>query len=230
MTVRRTALFDLDNTLTDHTTAFALWAAEFSGATGVPVSCLMKAEARHDGARHRFFEEIKNVFGVRESIASLHGAYRQRSAELVPHRPEVCAAVKALVKDGWRLGVVTNGAPDAQRTKLEVVQLDQYFGSVVISGEYGVHKPDPELFRLALDELEAHAGARTAMVGDCLATDVEGGSRAGLHTVWVAGKRARLPSDPMHTRTVGGRRLGAHRRSVPRRVRPRSWSRSRSPA
>ncbi|MDQ0765585.1 HAD family hydrolase [Streptomyces canus] len=202
MTVRRIALFDLDNTLTDHTTAFTLWAAEFSGATGVPVPWLLKAEERHDGARHRFFEEIKNVFGVRESIAALHGAYRQRSAELVPHRPEVCAAVKALVEDGWGLGVVTNGAPDAQRAKLEVAQLDQYFGSVVISGEYGVRKPDPELFRVALDELHARAGTGAAMVGDCLATDVEGGLRAGLHTVWVAGERARLPSDPMPTRTV----------------------------
>ncbi|MGW0574770.1 HAD hydrolase-like protein [Streptomyces sp. NPDC002920] len=116
MTVRRIALFDLDNTLTDHTTAFTLWATEFSGTTGVPVPWLMKAEERHDGARH--------------------------------------------------------------------------------------HKPDPELFRLALDELQAHAGAGAAMVGDCLATDVEGGLRAGLHTVWVAGERARLPPDPMPTRTV----------------------------
>ncbi|MGX5184991.1 HAD family hydrolase [Streptomyces avermitilis] len=202
MTVRRIALFDLDNTLTDHTTAFALWAAEFSDATGVPVPWLLKAEERHDGARHRFFEEIKNVVGVRESIAALHGAYRQRSAELVPHRPEVCAALKTLVEDGWGLGVVTNGPPDAQRTKLKVAQLDQYFGSVVISGDYGVRKPDPELFRLALDELHAHAGTWAAMAGDCLATDVEGGLRAGLHTVWVAGGRARLPSDPMPTRTV----------------------------
>lgn len=197
----RIALFDLDNTLTDHTTAFALWAAEFSEVTGIPVPWLMAAEERHAGARHTFFEEAKRTFGIHQSVAVLHRDYRSRCAELVPHRPEVCAAIEALAEDGWVLGVVTNGAPE-QRVKLEVAQLARYFDSVVISSDYGVRKPDAALFRLAMDELRAERDSQAVMVGDDLATDIEGGLRAGLLTVWVSGGRTRHPDAPVPTHTV----------------------------
>ncbi|WP_043258665.1 HAD family hydrolase [Streptomyces prunicolor] len=196
------ALFDLDNTLTDHAAAFALWAAEFSRESGIPLPWLMKAEERHAGVRHVFFEEVKETFGIRQSVAALHGAYRGRCAELVPYRPEVCTAVQALAEDGWALGVVTNGAPEAQRRKLDVSQLARYFSSVIISGEYGVRKPDSALFRLAMDDLQVEDATRAVMVGDCLATDVAGGLRAGLRTVWVSGGRTLHPDAPVPTYIV----------------------------
>ncbi|MER5549542.1 HAD-IA family hydrolase [Streptomyces sp. NPDC002589] len=199
---RRIALFDLDDTLTDHAAAFARWAAEFSQSTGIPLPWLLEAERRHAGARHHFFEEIKSDFGIRTSIATLHAEYRRRSADLVPHRPEVCAALEELVDDGWALGVVTNGSPDAQRIKLDVARLTPYFDSVVISGEYGVRKPDPALFRVALDELQAGESTWAAMVGDRLDTDIKGGVRAGLHTVWIAAGRTHCPEDPVPTLAV----------------------------
>ncbi|MEU5958205.1 HAD-IA family hydrolase [Streptomyces sp. NPDC047525] len=198
----KVALFDLDATLTDHAAAFDLWAEEFAETTGFPLQWILQAEERHAGARHEFFKEIKETFGAQTSIAALHATYRQRSAEMVPHRPDVCAALEELVAGGWALGVVTNGAPDAQRTKLEVARLRRYFGSVVISGEIGVRKPDRALFQLALDELQADEDAWSVMVGDGLATDIEGGLRAGLHTVWVAAGRSRRPGDPTPTHTV----------------------------
>jgi putative hydrolase of the HAD superfamily len=199
----KAALFDLDNTLTDHSTAFGWWATEFSDATGIPRTWLMQAEERHNGARHRFFAEIKATYDIPDSVAALYVTYRRRSAELVPHRPQICSALEELVDDGWALGVVTNGAPDAQRLKLEVAGLQRYFGSVVISGEYGVRKPDEALLHVALDELRADETTWAAMVGDCLTTDIECGLRGGLVTVWVAAGRSLNDEDPVPTHTVG---------------------------
>ncbi|WP_229882218.1 HAD family hydrolase [Streptomyces alanosinicus] len=199
---RKIALFDLDDTLTDHTAAFARWAAEYSRSTGIPLPWLLEAEQRHAGARHHFFEEIKSDFGIRTSIATLHAEYRRRSADLVPHRPEVCTALEELVDDGWALGVVTNGSPDAQRIKLDMARLTPYFDSVVVSGEYGVRKPDPALFRVALDELHADESTWAAMVGDRLDTDIQGGVRAGLHTVWIAAGRTHCPEGSVPTLAV----------------------------
>ncbi|GAA3711203.1 HAD family hydrolase [Streptomyces sp. NEAU-PBA10] len=193
---RKAALFDLDSTLTDHAAAFARWAEEFCASTGIPVPELMRAETCHAGARHAFFAEIKGAFGLRRSIASLHADYRRRSTELVPYRPEVCAAMQQLADDGWELGVVTNGAPDTQRRKLEVARLACYFGSVVISGEYGVRKPGVVLFQIALDELGVDDPAHGVMTGDCLVADIGGGQRAGLRTVWIADGRTRHDLDP----------------------------------
>ncbi|MET8816115.1 HAD family hydrolase [Streptomyces sp. NPDC004549] len=198
-TVRKAALFDLDSTLTDHAAAFTAWAEEFCTSTGVPLPWLVQAETDHAGARHDFFAAVKTAFGLRLSIASLHADYRRRSAELVPYRPEVCTAMQQLVSSGWQLGVVTNGAPDAQRLKLKVARLTDYFSSVVISGEYGVRKPDPVLFQVALDELGVADPAHGVVTGDCLVADIGGGVRAGLHTVWIADGRTRRAPDPKPT-------------------------------
>lgn len=195
----KAVLFDLDSTLTDHDTAFARWGEQFADHYGVPMEWLVEADHRHRGQRHDFFADIKNSFGVPESIATLHAKYRRRTAELVPHRAEVCAAIGALKDTGWRLGVVTNGDPASQRLKLRRSRLAPLFGTVVISGEYGIRKPDPTIFRIALDDLRTDSAV---VIGDDLGADIAGGNAAGLTTVWVKGDRERSEQDPVPSHTV----------------------------
>jgi putative hydrolase of the HAD superfamily len=83
-----------------------------------------------------------------------------------------------------RLAVLTNGAPDLQREKMEGAGLDRYFEAVVISGDLGFGKPDPRIFAVALDALGASAG-EAAMVGDSINRDVRAAQRAGLRGVWL---------------------------------------------
>ncbi|MGW3974190.1 HAD family hydrolase [Streptomyces ardesiacus] len=213
--MRKAALFDLDSTLTDHATAFARWADEFGASTGIPLSALMRAETLHGGARHAFFADLKSAFGLRRSVASLHADYRRRSAELVPYRPEVCTAMQQLADEGWELGVITNGSPDAQRRKLEVAHLTRYFASVVISGEYGIRKPDEALFQVGLDDLGVDDPAHAVMTGDftdrggdhvgaderlCVVERPVTGSRNG-RVGWMVG-------DSVQNDVLGGRRAG----------------------
>jgi FMN phosphatase YigB (HAD superfamily) len=56
-----------------------------------------------------------------------------------------------------------------------------------------VGKPEPHLFRVALDRMGLPPQA-VAMLGDSLATDIAGGRRAGLRTVLFA--PAGPPPDP----------------------------------
>ncbi|MFI6689401.1 HAD family hydrolase [Streptomyces sp. NPDC050485] len=193
VTAPATVLFDLDNTLTDHDEAFRRWATEFSVRSGIPELELHLAERWYAGRRHAFFTSLKTSFGLDASVAALHTQYRRRSAELVPHRPRLCAAIMALAEADWRLGVVTNGDPTTQRLKLRTSRLEEYFSTVVVSGAYGLRKPDPELFRLALGDLRTQSAV---VVGDDLYTDVAGGRACGLTTVWVTNGRLRQAHDP----------------------------------
>ncbi|MFD4634827.1 HAD family hydrolase [Streptomyces sp. NPDC058284] len=197
----RIILLDLDGTLTDHDRAFSDWSAEFSADYDIPLEQILEADQKHP-TRHEFFHALRTAFRLRPSVLSLMDDYRIRTAELVPHRPEVCQAMGRLRAEGWALGVVTNGTPDAQRLKLDVAGLSAYFTSVVISGAFGVRKPDPALFRLALDDLEADASTPAVMVGDLLDTDIAGGNAAGLTTVWIKGDQERTARDPAPTHTV----------------------------
>lgn len=63
------------------------------------------------------------------------------------------------------LVLVTNGASDTQREKLEVLGITGWFDAIVISGEVGTAKPDPSVFLLALERLGLEAES-TWHVGD----------------------------------------------------------------
>src|SRR4051794_18374880 len=51
----------------------------------------------------------------------------------------------------FRLGLVSNGASDLQRTKLARTGLADCFDAVVVSSDVGAGKPDPHVFLAALD-------------------------------------------------------------------------------
>ncbi|MCL6636729.1 MAG: HAD family hydrolase [Alicyclobacillus sp.] len=84
-----------------------------------------------------------------------------------------------------RLGIITNGAPDLQEQKLRLTGLDRFFppGTVVVSEQVGKGKPDPAVYRAALQALQVRA-AKALMVGDHWQADVEGARACGLDALW----------------------------------------------
>ena len=96
---------------------------------------------------------------------------------------DVGAALRQLHGE-WRLGVLTNGASCLQREKLAASGLASHFEEVVISGDFEAGKPDPAIFRHALDRL-GHTNGGAVMVGDSLTRDIHGALAAGLDAVWL---------------------------------------------
>jgi phosphoserine phosphatase len=94
----------------------------------------------------------------------------------------------------YSLALVTNGPADIQRLKLQQTGVSSRFGSVVISGEAGVGKPDPRAFAAALSELDVDP-TEALMVGDSWERDVQGAIAAGLRAVWIARGRSAPGSD-----------------------------------
>lgn len=84
----------------------------------------------------------------------------------------------------YQLALITNGAPDLQREKIQGTNLARFFDAILISGEVGVGKPDCRIFKLALDALAA-SPSETVMVGDSLTRDILGAQRAGLRGIWL---------------------------------------------
>lgn len=97
--------------------------------------------------------------------------------------PEVKTTLGAL-QGGYRLALVTNGAPDLQREKLTGAGLAPYFTTVVVSGEIGVGKPDPRIFIRALADVAVDA-ADAVFVGDHRVRDIGGAQQAGLRGIWI---------------------------------------------
>jgi putative hydrolase of the HAD superfamily len=75
---------------------------------------------------------------------------------------------------------------------LERTRLRALVDAVVISAELGAAKPDPAIFRAALERLGATAG-EAMHVGDSVEHDVAGAHAAGLEAVLVARDGAQAP-------------------------------------
>lgn len=92
--------------------------------------------------------------------------------------------LKDLRVQGYRLGLITNGPSKRQRKKLALLGLLDVFDEILISGEYGADKPEPEIFR----EISRRMGIPVeclAYVGDSMETDIAGANRAGLYAIRV---------------------------------------------
>lgn len=95
--------------------------------------------------------------------------------------PEVPGVLAALAGRGIALGVVANW-DDRLPGLLAAVGLRSLFQTVVISSEAGTEKPDPAIFRLALERLGARP-EEALHVGDQVRLDVEGALAAGMRAL-----------------------------------------------
>ena len=120
-----------------------------------------------------------------ESLAQLAARTHQRLA-LAAHRlfDDVPDLLAAAARARVPLGLVTNGASDTQRGKLNAMDLERRFDAIVISGEIGVAKPDPAVFEVALSGLGMPRDD-VWHVGDSPGIDVAGAKDAGLKAVWI---------------------------------------------
>ncbi|NKB66776.1 MAG: HAD-IA family hydrolase [Candidatus Latescibacteria bacterium] len=119
--------------------------------------------------------------GLAQRAGELHGRFMQDT-----YRPfdDVAQLRAAVERAGIPVALVTNGASDTQREKLETLGLTGWFSALAISGELGVAKPDIGAFTPALEALGV-VGKEVWHVGDNLETDVAGANAAGLTAVWL---------------------------------------------
>lgn len=115
---------------------------------------------------------------------------RDASLHLFPGAVE---ALERLRLRGVRLGLVTNGSATDQRAKIERFDLARHFDHIQIEGEFGCGKPDPRVYRAAMDALRSRPD-ETSFVGDNLEWDVAAPQRLGLYAIWVDTARQGLPA------------------------------------
>lgn len=108
--------------------------------------------------------------------------------------PRVAEGLCALREKGYVLGIVTNGDVRMQNKKLDVCGLRALFDTVVISGEEGVAKPDPEIFRRAAARLGV-APADCMFVGDHPEKDIDGARAVGMAPVFMHKSGLYAPPD-----------------------------------
>lgn len=212
-------LFDLDDTIlaSGQRPQVLLQIAQAFAAHLAPLSAVDVADrleiafahhwsdpARHKVARFAIAEARRQVVG--EVFAELGGSAltalaapfadrftetREAMTELFPTARETIETLKAR---GVLLALVTNGAAEVQRAKIERFALAGLFDHIQIEGEHGFGKPEERAYRHAMQALGV-TPAETWMVGDHLEWEVAAPQRLGIHAVWYDGFGRGLPPD-----------------------------------
>ena len=92
--------------------------------------------------------------------------------------PDVVPALKRWQNQGIELGVISNFDTRLKRV-LKVLELEQFFTSVTISSETGFAKPDPNIFKIALNK-HGFTAQQAWHIGDSFTEDYQGAKQAGI--------------------------------------------------
>ena len=187
--------FDLDNTLIDRTSAaydiycdivsdcFPDWdknSIEYEAA----VQKLMVWDEFGTIEKAHVFGRFCREYHLEEStVEALTRRWMKEFGDYA--RPfEKSAEVLGKLRKKYRLGLLTNGDPYMQRTKLYKSGLENYFEIVIVSGEQGIHKPDVRIFELACSRMGLQPN-EIGFVGDTFSTDILGAVRCGMKPIWI---------------------------------------------
>jgi putative hydrolase of the HAD superfamily len=151
-----------------------------------------------DAARRERFRRLLDAVGApaEESAAEAIAARYRDTYRTVRRAVAGAAALLAAVASYAPIAVVSNNLLDEQQDKLTTCGLDRFVSVLVVSEEAGVSKPDPAIFRAALERLHAPA-SEAVMVGDSWHADVAGARAAGIRAIWF--NPLRVPAPPGET-------------------------------
>lgn len=96
--------------------------------------------------------------------------------------PGLTKMLYSLKQSGFKLGMITNGREFYQRNKITSLGITELFDDIVISGAVNLRKPDHEIFRLSLSNLDS-SSERTVFVGDNLKADIIPSKEIGMRTI-----------------------------------------------
>ena len=152
------------------------------------------AIAGKDISYQEFYDKMlsyfrKNKKGDLEAL-SFYGlerpAWRTDLETLYPQTKEI---LEQLGQE-YKLGIIANQLPGLEERLKDFGILD-YFSAIFSSAEFGLAKPDPAFFKLALQKTNC-LPHQAIMIGDRLDNDIAPAKRIGMKTIWIKQGFSRL--------------------------------------
>lgn len=145
----------------------------------------------------RFYRPIENLpltgDGLRVMAHEMGTEFLRLTNKYFRLLPDAGKVVKYLAAK-YPLTIISNGFKEVQYYKFEHSGLAPYFAHTLISEEVGVNKPQPEIFRIALQR-NGIAAEEAVMIGDSYTSDIAGAKAAGIDQIWVKNDRVPLAEE-----------------------------------
>jgi epoxide hydrolase-like predicted phosphatase len=132
-------------------------------------------------------DEFSAKLGARMGVADSTGLIDRLFAQIKPDETMV-AAVRRAREQGVRTGLISNSLGSGRYDRDAFPEL---FDGVVISGEVGMHKPEPEIYRLGAER--AGVEPMEAVFVDDLRENCAGAEAVGMTALLHRGAETTLP-------------------------------------
>ncbi|TCC59738.1 HAD family hydrolase [Kribbella pittospori] len=196
----KAVIFDLDNTLFDHTRsatyAIRSWIPELGGTTTDELvaqwfviedrvySQFMALEITHQEQRRGRLRDFLPLLDhpvppADEELDELFTGYLHHYKSSWTAYPDARPALEVARSNGLRIGVLTNGSTKQQNAKIEAIGLADLIDVVCTTESLGISKPAPETYLRTCEALGVDP-VETLMIGDNLELDVLAPRALGL--------------------------------------------------
>jgi YjjG family noncanonical pyrimidine nucleotidase len=140
--------------------------------------------------RYGRFHELFEKYGVADL------SFAQKFADdyilIAPHKTHLFPGtheVLQYLKPRYKLHLITNGFKEVLELKMGPTKLKPYFDLILSAEDVGVNKPNPLVFKTALQKTNAKPD-ESLMIGDSYEADILGAKNVGMHTLHFNPKRA----------------------------------------
>ena len=135
----------------------------------------------------RFYRPIERLAisdeRIRELAREMGDEFLRLTNKYFSVLPGADEVVRKLAKK-YPLTIISNGFKEVQYYKFAHSGLAECFAHTIISEEVGINKPQPEIFRIAL-ELNHVTAKEAVMIGDSYSSDIQGAKNAGIDQIWL---------------------------------------------
>ncbi len=131
-------------------------------------------------------DALLQELGREEEKAAALNAYRQHMPE-IRLRDGAAELIRRLKAEGRKVGIITDGRPEGQRNKLQVLGLEEMADDVIITDELGgpqFRKPCDIAFRILQTRWQLDP-ADIVYVGDNIKKDFQAPRQLGMKTIWL---------------------------------------------
>jgi putative hydrolase of the HAD superfamily len=154
---------------------------------------LERGEITQDALKvERFGRMLRGMNADDSQAATMSPYYLDRLSEQTQLLPDAEETVLA-VKGRYTLVLVTNGLTSVQRRRFAAAPITRHFDRILISEELGVAKPDPAIFKTAMEEFDLRP-EDVLLVGDSTSSDMPAAYNAGMDFCWINPGRNPVPT------------------------------------
>ena len=185
-------IFDLDNTLYPEADYRSCAYLEIAGFLAEKLelkqeNLFNKMDSLYNKYGDRYlFQHLLEYCGITGELQKkyisnhLVPIYRNCDCDLTLYK-DALEILEYLERKNYKTGLITNGGPETQWNKINLLGIEKYFDQIIVTGEHWPQKnwkPDIKPFKLCFDKLKVKP-ENSLYTGDKKDVDIKGAQKAG---------------------------------------------------